>query len=138
MDNLEIVIKLDPVNDGFKKMPDFGKLKDKAAIIIGTNGKSRTIGDTEVIDILDRMDGHSEGFPIDDMYIATVDDRKIMKIGSARFVVGSFMVMKCAGGGVVGASLLDADIEDIMHAVESRMVTLSTGTEEFSAYQLEW
>lgn len=138
MDNLEIVIKLDPVNDGFKKMPDFGKLKDKAAIIIGTNGKSRTIGDSEVIEVLDRMGKHSEGFPIDEMYIATIDDRKIMKIGSARFIVGSIMVMKCVGGGCVGASLLDEDIEVIMKAVGSRMVTLSTGTEEFSAYQLEW
>ena len=84
------------------------------------------------------MGEHSEGFPIDDMYIATVDDRKIMKIGAARFVVGSIMVMKCASGGRVGVSLLDSDIEKIMHEVESRMVTLSTGTEEFSAYQLEW
>jgi len=137
LDNLEIVIKLDPVNDGFKKMPDFGNVKDNAALIVGTNGKHRVAGDDEVASILDQLEGNSEGVPIGDLYIAVLDDRKVLKLGTSRYLVGSIMVLKMAGSGAIGAGLLEFDKKKILKEVESRIVTLSTGTEEFSAFQLD-
>ena len=138
MNNLETTIKLDPVNDGFKQAPDFGNVKDREGIIIGTNGKHRVIGDDEVSKIFDQLAMHSEGIPIGNCYIGMVDSRKILKVGASRFFVGSMLVMKIAGHAGIGAGLLDEDIQKILTEVESRMVTLSTGTEEFSAYQIEY
>lgn len=139
MENIEISIKLDPVKDGFKETPDTSTLENHAAVIVGTNGKHRCIGDMEVIRVMQSIGNHGIGFPIGDDYVATIDERKILKVGASKFFVGSMMVMKCSGiCNIVGENIFDTDIEKIKGLIESRIVTLSTGTEEFSAYQLEY
>ena len=43
MQDLEIIIKLDPIHDGIKDFFNVGKIEDRRGLLISTTGKYRTI-----------------------------------------------------------------------------------------------
>ncbi len=136
MNNLEITIKLDPMNDGIKSMPKEIVSHDRHAVVIATNGDYRVLNQDEFDEMFSRFCPASQSEPLGD-YIMMYNAKQVLKVNSSRFFVGSALVIAQKGMNFA-PSLTDEDIEHIRNEFASRIVTLSTGNEEFSAFELEY
>ena len=56
MQDLEIIIKLDPINDGIKDFFNVGKIEDRRGLLISTTGKYKTIDGDELEAIINQFD----------------------------------------------------------------------------------
>ena len=63
MQDLEIIIKLDPIHDGIKDFFNVGKIEDRRGLLISTTGKYKTIDGDELEAIINQFD--ENGLTID-------------------------------------------------------------------------
>ena len=135
MNAVKISIQLDPVRDGIVAFPNAVKVDDRRGIVIGTNGKHRTVNAEEVQDIIDRLDENSVGSTVGD-YIGICDSRKVLTVDGTKYLVGSMLIVKCYDSNLF-MPVSEDDIAKIVIEFGSRIITLSAGEEDFSAYELE-
>ena len=133
---MDINIVLDPVNDGISCNTKHITCKDKGALIIGTNGKSRFVGLERVPYELEGLAdlSHSE-YMEETPYLLIFNANKVFNVGRKRFFVGSVLVLKSEDDG----ELLPLDRQDCQWAAEEfkdRLVTLVCDGQEFQAYEL--
>lgn len=132
---MNINIALDPVKDGFYWEQKQTCPKEKHALIIGTNGKYRVIGEQEVTEIWGRLNGY---YHMDYMghkvFLVICNSKKIIRVGEAKFFVGSVLVMK--GSKERAEFLTDEEVEYAKMEFTSRLVTLCADGMEFSAYEI--
>lgn len=135
MNAIKIDIQLDPVRDGIVAFPKSVEVDDRRGIVIGTNGKYRTVNADEVQDIITRLDTNSVGTTVGS-YIGICDAGKILNIDGAKYLVGSMLIVKCYDSNLF-MPITDKDIAAMVKEFGSRIATLSAGNECFSAYELE-
>lgn len=135
MKQIEINIQLDPVTDGPIFFDKKVKNKSKQALIIGTNGEYRTVDESEVYEILNRMAlaGESDFVGKTD-FLMLFHGKNVLVTGGSKFVVGSVLIVKAAPKGI--SSLDTEEIEQAKLEFQSRLVTLSGSGIQFSAYEL--
>ena len=138
MKQIEINIQLDPVTDGPNFLPEKVTNESKKALVIGTNGEYRLIGEEEVYEIFDRMAAamvSESDFMGNTDFLAVFNAKKVLNTGGAKFVVGSVLIVKGTREGI--ALLLDEEeIEQAKTEFQSRLVTLCGSGIQFSAYEL--
>lgn len=138
MKQIEINIQLDPVTDGPNFLPEKVTNESKKALVIGTNGEYRLIGEEEVYEIFDRMAAamvSESDFMGNTDFLAVFNAKKVLSTGGAKFVVGSVLIVKGTREGI--ALLLDEEeIEQAKTEFQSRLVTLCGSGIQFSAYEL--
>ena len=138
MKQIEINIQLDPVTDGPNFLPEKVTNESKKALVIGTNGEYRLIGEEEVYEIFDRMAAamvSESDFMGKTDFLAVFNAKKVLSTGGAKFVVGSVLIVKGTREGI--ALLLDEEeIEQAKTEFQSRLVTLCGSGIQFSAYEL--
>ncbi len=135
MDTIEINISLDPINDGASFIPKETEVKNEGALIIGTNGDSKIIGEDDAIALLNKLSGNSTSeFMGKTSYMAIMNDRKIITVADKHYFVGSALVLKSNRNGI--AMLGDDDYERAKNAFAARLETLVCNGLEFSAYEI--
>lgn len=135
MKKIEVKIALDPVNDG-AEIKDINLIrKNEGALIIGTNGESRTVDALEANSILDKLSsvGHGEYLGNSD-YIAMFNGDKIINFGTGRCFIGSAIILKYAHEKL--SLLVDEDFKEAAREFESRLITIVGDGQEFSALEL--
>ena len=136
MEKLDVIFKLDPVNDGLVFKKTGIKRKDKGALIIATNGDSRIADPDEAQEILEDLDEKGQGEYIGKSpYLAMLNRDKILSVGYAKCFVGTAIIMKYDGKG--GLAMLSGDeFDEAARQFESRLITLTGDGQEFSAYEV--
>lgn len=134
LDSLEIKIQLDPVSDGIIAFPKKDKIKDQRGIVIGTNGEYRIVNAEEVADIFNRFDDNAMAISTGD-YVGVFDERKAINISGSKYLVGSMLIFKSYNTDIV-MPITEDDIARMIIEFKSRIVTLTTGKENFSAYEI--
>lgn len=135
MKKIEVKIALDPVNDG-AEIKDINLIrKNEGALIIGTNGESRTVDALEANSILDKLSsvGHGEYLGNSD-YIAMFNGDKIISFGTGRCFIGSAIILKYAHEKL--SLLVDEDFKEAAKEFESRLIKIVGDGQEFSALEL--
>ena len=135
MKTIEISIRLDPVEDGIRRMPKEEKMEGKHALVIGTNGKYRVIEEEETISLIDRLLGNLR---IDYMgksaFLVVYNASKVIVTGEGEYIAGSVLVIKADKNGI---ALLDTEeIEAAKVEFAARLVTLCADGVDFSAYEI--
>lgn len=136
MKKIEVKIALDPVNDGAEITEIKLMRKNEGALIIGTNGDSRTVDAIEANSILEKLSavGHGEYLGKSD-YIAMFNGDKIINFGTGRCFIGSVIILKYAHEKL---SLLEGeDFKEAAKEFESRLITIIGDGQEFSALELD-
>lgn len=136
MKTIDIIIQLDPVEDGVAVIPqEEVKRKDKVALIIGTNGACRLVEEEEAYEILDRLSVNCiSEFVGKTEYLMVYNAKKVINTGVGRYVVGSVMIVKGTERGV--GFLSKEEAEGAKTEFESRLVTLCGSGIQFSAYEI--
>ena len=136
MKTLNVTIELDPVNDGAVFAENRFKKKEEGALIIGTNGESRTADANEANSILEKLSavGHGE-YLGNSNYIAMFNGDKIINFGTGKCFIGSAIILKYANEKL---SLLSGDdFQEAAKEFESRLITIIGDGQEFSALELD-
>ena len=135
MKTIEISIRLDPVEDGIRRMPKEENMEGKQALVIGTNGKYRVIGEDETIAIIDKL---SDNFRFDymgkNLFLIVYNASKVISTGESQFIAGSVLIIKADENGIT--LLNDEEIENAKAEFAARLVTLCADGIEFSAYEM--
>ena len=138
MKTVEVQMDLDPVNDGVKEV-NGEKLyvKEEKTLIISTDGRSRTAGFLETMEIANKLRENCHGeFLGKTPYIMLINGDKIIKLETGTFFVGTAMIMKDEGDGRRMGSLRDEEIKQAEEEFKKRLVTLAGNGQEFPAYPL--
>ena len=135
MKKIEVMIALDPVNDGAEIKEIKLMRKDEGALIIGTNGESRTAVAFETNSILDRLNevGHGE-YLGNSNYIAMFNGNKIINFGTGKCFIGSAIILKYEHEKL--SLLVGEDFEEAAKEFKSRLITIVGDGQEFSALEL--
>ncbi len=135
MKKIEVMIALDPVNDGAEIKEIKLMRKDEGALIIGTNGESRTADAFETNSILDRLNevGHGE-YLGNSNYIAMFNGNKIINFGTGKCFIGSAIILKYEHEKL--SLLVGEDFEEAAKEFKSRLITIVGDGQEFSALEL--
>ena len=135
MKTIEISIRLDPVEDEIRRMPKEENTEGKQALVIGTNGKYRVIGEDETIDIIDKL---SDNFRFDymgkNLFLVVYNASKVISTGESQFIAGSVLIIKADENGIT--LLNNEEIENAKAEFAARLVTLCADGIEFSAYEI--
>lgn len=143
MEDLKIRIELDPINDGIVQFPDnskeaFGEdVKNRKAIVIGTDGNFRTIGTEELDSIIDGLGDDSMAESLSEDYVMCFSEKSVINAEFTRYLVGSVVVVKVGRDSRV-KPLTDFDIEMMRVFFEMGLITLTYGKDKFDAYPLEY
>lgn len=60
MQDLEIIIKLDPIHDGIKDFFNVGKIEERRGLLISTTGKYKTIDGDLICSLEHYAEAHSD------------------------------------------------------------------------------
>jgi hypothetical protein len=137
--NKNIVIKLDPMTDGFTedKVAENAIRADRHALIIATNGDLRLTDLREADRIIDSFERFRCGGSVilgESDFIVLFNDNKAFDLEEGRFFVGSMLVMKIAGNRLLPLS--DEEIVHVQDLLDCRMATLVAGDQKYSALAL--
>ena len=137
MKEIEVKISLDPVNDGADIIDSDFEVKDRGSLIIATNGERKRAGIDETVDYLSRLMKNSYGeFIGKTPYILIINSEKIFKAECGTYFIGSAVIMKDEEKGK-GLELLSGDeFEKAAKAFEERLVVITAGGKDYSAYEL--
>ena len=121
MQDLEIIIKLDPIRDGIKDFFNVGKIEDRRGLLISTTGKYRTIDGDELEAIINQFDENGLTVVIGD-YLGCLNRTKTFSVAGTSYLIGTVVVFKCKGHGTPVAVLSDDDIDRMRKEFDSRLV----------------
>ena len=136
MKTIEININLDPVKDGAVCIAKPVTICEKVGVVVGTNGKSRIVTETEIKRIFEMLGENSGVEPMGKSgYAAIFRADRVMKIEDDHYFVGSALILKCKGEIL---EKIEPDlIEEAKEAFISRLKMLKNADVQFSAYQLD-
>lgn len=137
--NKNIVIKLDPMTDGFteEKMAEKAFRADRHALVIATNGDLRLTDLIEAESIMRDLEktGCGGSMILGDEFVLLFNDNKAFDLEEGRFFVGSVLVLKISGKHLHGLS--DEEIIHVQDLLDGRMATMVAGDQKFSALALD-
>ncbi|MBO6241991.1 MAG: hypothetical protein J6O61_14395 [Butyrivibrio sp.] len=143
MDELKIKIDLDPVTDGiiqflgnYDKNTGFD-IRDRKALVIGTDGNFRTISTAEMDHIFDGIGENGYAEPVGDDYLLCFSEKSVMDAEFTRYLVGSAVMVKVGRDSRI-KPLSDIDIRLMRTYFQMGLITLTYGREKFDAYPLEY
>ena len=136
MQEIDIIIQLDPLTDGvvMTKKSDMER-DDKHALIIGTNGKYRLISLQEAKEILYSLKEESASFILGSSdYLVIYNAGKAVSINDADYLVGSMLVMRMQEDELCMMS--NEEIAQVQELIGTRMETMISDDQTFSALEL--
>ena len=139
MKSVEVIIKLDPFNDGIDEdEKDTVKRVADKALIVGTNGRKRISNPKEINTILRTI--KEKGSPckqyLSDEYVALFNGDKVIYCSeSGACFLGSVIILKRAGDSVI--YLTEDEIDEAYNAFASRIINIIMDGQEFTALELE-
>lgn len=142
MEDIKIRIELDPVRDGiiqFPGNPDLKleeEIKNRKAIVIGTDGNFRVIDTAEMERIYEGMEGKCIAAPLGDDYVMCFSSDSVIDAEFTKYLVGSAMVLKIGNDSRI-RRLTDIDIKKMRILFDVGTITLVYGKTRFGAYPLE-
>jgi len=136
MQDLEIIIKLDPINDGIKDFFNVGKIEDRRGLLISTTGKYRTIDGDELENIINQFDENSLSIVLGD-YLGCLNRAKTFSVAGTSYLIGTVVMFKCKGNGDPVAVLLDDDIDKMKREFNSRLVKVKIDGQTVLALEVD-
>ena len=143
MKDLDIRINLDPVNDKIVNFPvrnntaDGKNVKNQKGIVIGTDGKYRTVDEDEAERIMTALEYTGFAKSLSEDYVMVFSSESIINAEFSRYLVGSVLVMKI-GRDAKLKDITDFDVDMMRTFFATDLVTLTYGKEKFDAYPLEY
>ncbi|MBQ6409414.1 MAG: hypothetical protein IJJ64_15440 [Butyrivibrio sp.] len=143
MEELKIKINLDPVTDGIIQFPgNFnrnvgGDIRNRKALVIGTDGNFRTIDTAEMDRIFDGIGEEGYAEPVGDDYLLCFSSKSVMNAEFTRYLVGSAVMVKVGKDSRI-KPLSDIDIKLMRTYFQMGLITLTYGKKKFLAYPLEY
>ncbi len=136
MKTVNINIQLDPIEDGVDwEQNEETKTVNYGSLIIGTNGECRFAEEAEVMNILDRLGDHAEFDRIPNTHFMIVYNKnKVIHFGDSKYFVGSAMILKEDGVGLV--FITEEEAEVARNKFIGRFITLVSNGVKFSGYEV--
>ena len=143
MEELKISIELEPARDGIIQFPgnpdrkSGAEIKDRKALVIGTDGNFRTIGTDEMDRIFDEMGENGICEPIGEDYLMCFSEKAVIMAEFTGYFVGSAVMIKVGKDSKI-KPLSDMDVKLMRTYFQMGLITLTYGREKFDAYPLEY
>lgn len=133
--SFDIIINLDPVNDGPVIIPKRIKVQSKHALVIGTDGQIRIVDEDETDAIAEQLQENGKSLFIGNTnYLMIYNGKKVVETDNGPFFVGSCLIVKGTSKGV--EYMTDDEIMEAKREFTSRLVNLVGGGIEFTAFEI--
>lgn len=143
MDELKIRIELEPAKDGIIQFPgnserkSCAEIRDRKALVIGTDGNFRTIDTDEMDRIFDEIGENGICEPIGEDYLMCFSEKSVIMAEFTGYLVGSVVMIKVGKDSRI-KPLSDLDIKLMRTYFQMGLITLTYGRDKFDAYPLEY
>lgn len=135
MKTIDVIIKLDPVEDGAKFLGTEPEREERRGLIMGTNGDFRKVDEQEVRKILrDLKDNIGADLLGRTDYVVAFNGKKVLKKNGHKYLVGSVLIVKDEENGI--ELLNDQEIKEAQTEFLSRLVPLQANGFSLAAYEI--